>query len=297
MAFTLVELLVVIAIVGTLVGLLLPAVQAAREAANRSSCQNDLKQLGIALQGFHDARRKLPAGYVSAFDGAGADTGPGWGWGALVLPWMEQSSIHSRIDFASPIEAAANAEARTAVVKPYLCPSDTAPSTPFPVGPRDRSGRLGSTLCTLAPSNYVGNFGVSEPGVDGEGVFFRGSEIAFRDITDGLSTTFMVGERSFRFAEATWVGAVSGAQQVPAPSSPMAFQINNASNFVLAHTGESFDGAQGASEINDFTSRHGRGGNYLFADAHVGMLGEETDYATFKALSTRSKGEVVQGDR
>ena len=146
-------------------------------------------------------------------------------------------------------------------------------------------------------NNYVGNFGVSEPGVDGEGVFFRGSEIAFRDITDGLSTTFLAGERSFRYAEATWVGAVSEAQQVPTPSSPMAFQINNASNFVLAHTGESFDGAHGATEINNFTSRHGRGGNYLFADAHVSLLGDETDYATFKALSTRSKGEIVQGDR
>ena len=296
-AFTLVELLVVIAIVGTLVGLLLPAVQSAREAANRSSCQNNLKQLGLALQGFHDARKKLPAGYVSAFDGSGADTGPGWGWAASVLPWLEQSAIHARIDFARPIEAAVNAEARTGVVKAYLCPSDAAPAAAFAVGPRDLSGRLVSTLCTVAPSNYVGNFGVSEPGVDGEGVFFRGSEIAFRDITDGLSTTFLAGERSFRYAEATWVGAVSGAQQVPTPSSPMAFQINNASNFVLAHTGESFDGAHGATEINNFTSRHGRGGNYLFADAHVSLLGDETDYATFKALSTRSKGEIVQGDR
>ena len=296
-AFTLVELLVVIAIVGTLVGLLFPAVQAAREAANRSSCQNNLKQIGLALQGFHDARKKLPAGYVSAFDGAGVDTGPGWGWAASALPWMEQTAIHSRIDFARPIEAAVNAESRTAIVRPYLCPSDAAPASAFAVGPRDRSGRLVSTVCTVAPSNYVGNFGVSEPGVDGEGVFFRGSEIAFRDITDGLSTTFLVGERSFRYAEATWVGAVTGAQQVPTPSSPMSFQINNASNFVLAHTGESFDGAHGATEINNFTSRHGRGGNYLFADAHVSLLGDETDYSTFKALSTRSKGEVIQGER
>ena len=296
-AFTLVELLVVIAIVGTLVGLLLPAVQAAREAANRSSCSNNLKQVGRALQGFHDARKKLPAGYVSAFDDAGNDTGPGWGWAAFVLPQMEQTGVHARIDFSQPIEAAVNAEARGAVVKPYLCPSDTAPAAAFPVGPRDGSGRLKSKLCAVAPANYVGNFGVSEPGVDGEGVFFRGSAVAFRDITDGLSTTFLAGERSFRFAEATWVGAVTAAQQVPTPSSPMGFQINNASNFVLAHTGESFDGAHGATEINNFTSRHGQAGNYLFADGHVSLLGDSTDYATYKALSTRAKGEVIQGDR
>ncbi len=296
-AFTLVELLVVIAIIGTLVGMLLPAVQAAREASSRNACQNNLKQVGLALHGFHDARRRLPTGYASAFDEAGNDTGPGWGWAAFILPQMEQIGIHSRINFQQSIEAAANAEARGSIVKPFLCPSDTAPSVPFPVGPRDRTGRLMSVTCAVSPSNYVGNFGVSEPGVDGDGVFFRGSEIAFRDITDGLSTTFVVGERSFRYSEATWTGAVTASQQVPSPSCPMGFQINNASNFVLSHTGESFDGAHGATEINNFTSRHGQAGNYLFADGHVSLLGDSTDYATFKALSTRSKGEVIQGDR
>jgi prepilin-type N-terminal cleavage/methylation domain-containing protein/prepilin-type processing-associated H-X9-DG protein len=295
--FTLVELLVVIAIIGTLVGLLVPAVQSAREAANRSACSNNLKQIGLAIHGYHDARRRLPAGYASAFDDSGNDTGPGWGWAAAILPQMEQVGISTRIDFKQPIEAAIHAEARASIVSPYLCPSDTVPATAFPVGPRDTTGRLRSTTCTVAPSNYVGNFGVSEPGVDGEGVFFRGSDIAYRDITDGLSTTFMVGERSFRYAEATWTGAVSGSQQVPTPSSPMGFQINNASNFVLAHTGESFDGAHGATEINNFTSRHGQAGNYLFADGHVSLLGDSTDYATYKALSTRAKGEVIQGDR
>ena len=296
-AFTLVELLVVIAIIGTLVGLLLPAVQAAREAGSRTECQNNLKQVGLALQGFHDGRRRLPAGYVSAFDDAGNDTGPGWGWAAFILPQMEQAGIHANIDFRQPIEAVANAAARVSIVRPYLCPSDTAPATAFSVGPRGGTGQLLATTCTVAPANYVGNFGVSEPGVDGEGVFFRGSDIAFRDITDGLSTTFIVGERSFRDAEATWAGAVTGAHQVPTPKSPMGFQRNNASNFVLAHTGESFDGAHGATEINHFTSRHGQAGNYLFADGHVSLLGSSTDYATYKALSTRARGEVIPGDR
>jgi len=296
-AFTLVELLVVIAIIGTLVGLLLPAVQAAREAGSRTECQNNLKQVGLALQGFHDGRRQLPAGYVSAFDAAGNDTGPGWGWAAFILPQMEQGGIHSKIDFRQPIEAAAHAGARVSIVRPYLCPSDAAPATAFPVGPRDVTGHLLATPCTLGPASYVGNFGVSEPGVDGEGVFYRGSAVAFRDITDGLSTTFLVGERSFRDAESTWAGAVTGAHQVPTPASPMGFQRNNASNFVLAHTGESFDGAHGATEINNFTSRHGQGGNYLFADGHVSLLGSSTDYATYKSLSTRARGEVIPGDR
>src|SRR5262245_16393385 len=78
--FTLVELLVAITIVGVLAGLLLPAIQAAREAARRAQCSNNLKQIGIALQSYHSAHRSCPAGYVSAVDGAGTETGPGWGW-------------------------------------------------------------------------------------------------------------------------------------------------------------------------------------------------------------------------
>ncbi|MFM7251170.1 MAG: DUF1559 domain-containing protein [Planctomycetaceae bacterium] len=296
-AFTLVELLVVIAIIGTLVGLLLPAVQAAREAASRNQCQNNLKQVGLALQGFHDARRRLPPGYDSGVDGAGNDTGPGWGWAAFILPQLEQGTIHARIDFKQPIESPANGAAREVIVATLLCPSDAAPTVAFPVGPRDGAGMLGSATCRVAPANYVGNFGVSEPGVDGEGVFFRSSVIAFRDLTDGLSSTFLAGERSFRHAEATWVGAVTGSHQVPLPGCPMGFQINNASNFVLGHTGESYDAAHGATEINNFTSRHVGGGNFLFADGHVSLLGESTDYATFKALSTRARGEIISGDR
>src|SRR5438105_3620381 len=90
LAFTLVELLVVIAIIGVLVALLLPAVQMARESARRMACQNNLKQVGLALQSYHDGQRSFPPGYVSAVDAAGNDTGPGWGWAAKALPYMEQ---------------------------------------------------------------------------------------------------------------------------------------------------------------------------------------------------------------
>src|SRR5262245_64147082 len=107
-AFTLVDLLVVIAIVGVLVALLLPAVQMARESARRMSCQNNLKQIGLALQSYHDGQRAFPPGYVSAVDAAGNDTGPGWGWGAKALPYMEQGTLYDTIRLDQPIESSAN---------------------------------------------------------------------------------------------------------------------------------------------------------------------------------------------
>src|SRR5436853_6867871 len=88
--FTLIELLVVIAIIGVLIALLVPAVQQVRAAAARTQCQNNLKQIGLALQSYHDANRSFPPGYNSAYDALGNDTGPGWDWAAYLLPQMEQ---------------------------------------------------------------------------------------------------------------------------------------------------------------------------------------------------------------
>ena len=291
--FTLIELLVVIAIIAILIGLLLPAVQSVRGAAARAQCQNNLKQVALGLHAYHDANRQFPPGYASGFDASGNDTGPGWGWAAHLLPHVEQDNLFRLLDLKQPIEAPAFAAARQTVVKTYLCPSDTVPQLAFPVGPRSGSGALTATTCSVAPANFVGNFGVSEPGVDGDGVFFRNSAVRIADITDGTSSTLAVGERSFRHAESAWVGAVTGANQVPTPGSPLPLQVNNASNFVLAHTGESTRGPAYPEEINHFTSLHRGGGNFAFADGHVASLGTSTSYAVYKALSTRSKGETI----
>src|SRR3954447_13270906 len=127
-AFTLIELLVVIAIIGALIALLLPAVQAARESARRAQCVNDLKQIGLSLHNYDQSHKSFPSGYVSNFDSDGDDTGPGWGWAAMLLPQFEQSPVFNALNFNLAVEAPANSTGRLANVNNLLCPSDPTAS-------------------------------------------------------------------------------------------------------------------------------------------------------------------------
>jgi prepilin-type N-terminal cleavage/methylation domain-containing protein/prepilin-type processing-associated H-X9-DG protein len=282
--FTLIELLVVIAIIGVLIGLLLPAVQKVREAAARMQCENNLKQIGLALHDYHDTNKMFPPGYASNYDSAGNDTGPGWGWAAYLLPHIEQQNLYAAIRFDRPIEAPANSGARLTAIKTYLCPSDNAPPT-WTASRYDALGNPVAAVCDVASANYVGVFGVSEPGVDGEGVFFRNSTVRIADITDGTSQALLVGERAHALAPAAWVGAVTGAEIYP----------YNSSNMVLGHTAES-RGPAVPFDVNNFSSRHTAGVNFVFADGHVQFLTGAVSQAVYEALSTRAGGEPVGGD-
>jgi prepilin-type N-terminal cleavage/methylation domain-containing protein/prepilin-type processing-associated H-X9-DG protein len=294
-AFTLIELLVVIAIIAILVGLLLPAVQAAREAARRSQCVNNLKQFGIAIQNYHDAHLALPPGYVSGFDAVGNDTGPGWGWAAMLLPQFEQGPLFNACNFQLAIEAPANSTGRVANVGNFLCPSDPSASAYTAVRRNAATGAPVQDICQVAPSNYVGMYGTGEPGPDGEGVFFRNSGIAFRDVTDGLAQTIFVGERSHRLGEATWVGSVTGALMFPTDGDAIGrYVTETSSGMVLGHAGELAGPGDPNSDVNQFYSLHsGRGVNFLFGDGHVSFLKSTMNYKSYLALATRAGGEVV----
>ena len=297
-AFTLIELLVVIAIIGVLVALLLPAVQGAREAARRAQCVNNLKQLGLAIHNYEGINQTLPPGYVSAFDATGTDLGPGWGWASSLLPQMEQTTTFAAINFSLGIERTANLTSRLVVINSFLCPSDRVESSWPAVDRNPTTGVAFRIICRVAPSNYVGMNGISEPGPDGEGVLFRDSRIAFRDITDGLSQTIVLGERAHILGVATWTGAVTGALLYDDDGDAIgSADVETAPGMILGHSGEGAGPGANRSEPNQFYSRHaGKGVNFLFADGHVAFLKSTMNYKTYLALSTRSGNEVISGD-
>jgi prepilin-type N-terminal cleavage/methylation domain-containing protein/prepilin-type processing-associated H-X9-DG protein len=296
--FTLIELLVVIAIIAILISLLLPAVQASREAARRAQCVNNLKQLGLALHAYEGAQRTFPPGYVSSFDREGNDIGPGWGWSGMLLPQFEQAPLFNSINFNLAIEEPANLTSRMPSVNVFDCPSDPHPATYWAVQRDISTGAPRRDICQVASSNYVAMYGNGEPGPDGDGCFFRNSAVALRDITDGTSQTIALGERSHRLGEATWVGSVTGAIMFPSDNDSIGrYRTETSSGMILGHVGEGNGPGNPNSDVNTFFSLHSDGGvNFLFSDGHVQFLKATMDYRVYTGLATRAGGEIVSGD-
>jgi prepilin-type N-terminal cleavage/methylation domain-containing protein/prepilin-type processing-associated H-X9-DG protein len=306
--FTLVELLVVIAIMGILIGLLLPAVQKIRETASRLSCLNNLKQIGLACHNYHDTHGSLPPGYLAAsyyFDGA-TDTAPGWGWGAFILPQIEQENLHRSINFALPIQAPQNGSAIQQMLKLYLCPSDLWPGNPFAV-----PDGFGNTLALAAPSSYAACCGGDESstfGPNGQGVFYRNSRTRLTDITDGTSNTIIIGEKSWGNGQGIWAGALPGGVMMRGRSNPCpggGAGSYPAATLILAHSHLNNATTDTDGGLDDFSSKHIGGSNFVFGDGSVRFLrsvpgdnpdGSYTpDSRAFQALGTRANGDLSQG--
>ncbi|MGB0655590.1 MAG: DUF1559 domain-containing protein [Pirellulales bacterium] len=303
--FTLIELLVVIAIIGVLVGLLLPAVQQAREAARRMTCVNNLKQTGLAMHSYYDSNRQLPSGYISpgtsAADPSASETAKGYAWGFVLLPYMEQSSLFDSIDQTGEAVGTSNeAKAAEANLGGYRCPTDTAPVS-FSVN-------NGSGTVDLPTSNYVAVLGwnnVTTEAGQGNGVFFRNSDIQFRDIRDGLSTTICVGERKHIHdffdqgpypANSTWYAAVPGVLR-DAGMTMMPMMKEGPGSLVLGHVGQSgmMSGKtpNHTNHIVHFSSSHFGGVAFLLCDGSTHIIRDNIDYQLFKAIGTRAGGEVT----
>ena len=305
--FTLVELLVVIAIIVLLVALLLPAVQKVRAAADRLICGNNLKQMGLAFHNYHNDFNRFPPGYSSTMpyvDGA-TDTSPGWGWGAHLLPYIEQDSVYNQIRFNLPIEIPRHTAAIQTTLKVYLCPADPVPQGPFPV----RSA-FGQTIVLAAPCSYAACCGGDESGpdgLDGQGVFFRNSKVRIADIHDGSSNTLLAGDRAWTNAQGIWAGAVNGGVCLRGPDNPCpgnTAAFSPAPTLVLAHSHLNNTNTDTDGGLDDFSSRHPGGSNFLFGDGSVRFFRSvpsdspdgsfARDSTIFQALGTRAGGEVIR---
>ncbi|MEN1678202.1 MAG: DUF1559 domain-containing protein [Planctomycetota bacterium] len=270
--FTLVELLVVIAIIGILIALLLPAVQAAREAARRTQCTNNLKQIGLATLNYETALRRLPPGYVASIndpsrDGETWDAMPGWGWAAHLLPYFEQSALAGAVDLEESLLNAPRAFLAN-TIPGLLCPSSSGPVDPFV--PADASGPDSPLIADLllGRSHYVASHGQEscwgECGAQGsgpvftdiyaglteevvhngdvslvsDGPFYRNSQTRLREVTDGTSNTIFFGEHGSALSDKTWVGVVPSATVHPRFDSGQN-GADAAATLVLAHAGPS----------------------------------------------------------
>ena len=287
--FTLVELLVVIAIIGILIALLLPAVQAAREAARRVNCTSNLKQLGLAMHNYHDTFKAFPPGTrTKPYHDSSWLNSHAFGWGAILLPFIEQGSISEELksvsnNFATVkwwgASSGPGGDLARVQIDAFKCPSDPGPDeNPWRSNHAKSSyvGLIGSQL-----SNDLPNDAAAAQALRFNGVMYHNSKTRFADITDGTSNTLVIGERDSQGEPrrgATWCG------------NDNARYLNGLLGCTSKNPGFTINGT---NEWNALGSLHPGGCNFARADGSVHFVSETINGDTFEAMGTRGGGEVV----
>jgi len=309
--FTLIELLVVIAIIAVLVALLLPAVQQAREAARRSTCKNNLKQIGLAIHNYHDTYRAVPPLASFTQGSLAANNEAAWTWSAFLLPYLDQAPLYNQMGVSDRtleemiVDMGPDRNLGQTVLPVYLCPSDPS---------RDLNTRRrfnDDQTYTAATSNYVMNGGCRprnvNQGANGWGFSEmpnRRPSLKFRDMIDGLSNTIAVGERSYEDCRAAvWVGTrnYNGTGNV-------AYRQYAAWSRYTINDLLGFGSGNDIRCETSYSSKHTGGAQFLFGDGAVRFLSENIDsdptnrcatnqnaanMGTFQRLSHRGEGQVV----
>lgn len=310
--FTLIELFVVISIIAMLVALLLPAVQQAREAARRTQCRNNLKQIGLALHNYHDMANSFPPGWVYDASRAAPDAPTNcWGWSAMILPYLDQAPLYARLNLRTGFSGGLDVggtnsssgltgiEATPLAV--FRCPSDLG-------GEQVLSGSLGpiAGMAYGGRSNYPGvNGGLffDAPPIGHQGgTFGENSRRALRDMTDGSSNSAIVGERAWAEVPGTgsgpsalWAGTRSGipgtetANGVALAVGQCVTPINTPPEAGHSPIG----GGSADPSWHGFTSRHPQCANFLLGDGAVRTISDTVDYRTYGRLGTLSDGQPV----
>jgi prepilin-type N-terminal cleavage/methylation domain-containing protein/prepilin-type processing-associated H-X9-DG protein len=306
-AFTLIEILVVISIIALIIAFLLPAVQSAREAARRTQCVNNMKQLALALQTYHSVYNSFSPGYISQVQSVTDrdEFGSGWAWGTAILPYLEQQNLYSCLNQNAQILDTASLTLRTTLNSTFLCPSTNA----TPAFSLNLLASIPQPKLDLGVSHYVASAGQLQISVSSgvnNGVFFRNSQVGLSSITDGSSTTLLIGERSRNVADATWTGVLpNGVYSFAILCTAPTWNVG-----LCGHTGAMVLGSTGPMSgvdsiyppdskdafFESFWSYHPTGANFAFCDGSVRFIKETINPSTFAALSSCAQGEIT-GDQ
>ncbi len=298
--FTLVELLVVIAIIGVLIALLLPAVQAAREAARRTQCKNNLKQIALALHNYADSFKVFPPSSTSGI-GNGVWNYPGSGpsdpsihlhsFASLLLPYLEQGNVADQVNYNVSALDPANRTIASQILPFYRCPSYAGKDysdEPVYVSTVGYDKFAIRNYVALGARTVVGLSGAIPP----DGVMFPGSKTGFRDVIDGTSNTIAFAEtREER--SAVWIDGTSAA--VAARWTDLTSPTYTGDTVSINHT-PYFPGGVFPNSIGQEygpSSFHPGGAQHAFVDGSVQFLKETMDATVYDALTTRAGGEIV----